>query len=180
MDTACWRDSDEFLILDLVAQFRFRSASSLSFQLGKLVGRDSPRLSEMGDEPWTCCWKAGRYSSSSAGSTSTTHAKVSTVSNSESGCRIGMLVGSRCGTWYHRSRPRWGCLPTSRTISCWSVSRSKSRWRSRRPDSCRTAAGVAKTPNQALHLTHPQVGFSRCVARRADQTDKRYHPARFL
>jgi hypothetical protein len=52
MDTARWKYGDEFPILDLVAQFRFRSPFSLSFELVKLVGRDSPRLPEMGDEPW--------------------------------------------------------------------------------------------------------------------------------
>lgn len=51
MDADRWGHGDEFLVLDLIAQFRFRSASSLSFELGKLIGRDSPRLPEMGDEP---------------------------------------------------------------------------------------------------------------------------------
>src|SRR5438874_12344603 len=36
MDTALWKDGDEFSVLDLVAKFEFRTASSLSFLLGKL------------------------------------------------------------------------------------------------------------------------------------------------
>lgn len=52
MNTARWRHGDEFPLLDLVAQFRFKSACSLSFQLGKRVDRTSPRLPEMGDAPW--------------------------------------------------------------------------------------------------------------------------------
>ena len=60
MDTARWQDRDEFAVLDLVAQFRFKSATSLSFALGTLVDRDSPRLPEMGDEPWDWLLKAGR------------------------------------------------------------------------------------------------------------------------
>src|SRR5437879_4462563 len=52
METAHWKHGDEFPVLDLVARFQFKSASSLSFHLGKVVDRDSPRLPEMGDEPW--------------------------------------------------------------------------------------------------------------------------------
>jgi hypothetical protein len=50
MDTARWKYGDEFVILDLVAQFQFKSASSLSFQLGTPLNRDSPRIPEMGDD----------------------------------------------------------------------------------------------------------------------------------
>jgi hypothetical protein len=59
MDTTRWKTGDEFRTLDLVAQFRFKSASSLSFELGKLVDRDSPRLPEMGDEPWEFLLESG-------------------------------------------------------------------------------------------------------------------------
>jgi hypothetical protein len=59
VDTTRWKHGDEFLVLDLVAQFRFRSASSLSFELGKLVWRDSPRMPEMGDEPWEFLLEGG-------------------------------------------------------------------------------------------------------------------------
>jgi hypothetical protein len=59
MDTARWKHGDEFPILDLVAQFHFKSASSLSFQLGKLVDWDSPRLPERGDEPWDFLLESG-------------------------------------------------------------------------------------------------------------------------
>jgi len=47
MNTSHWKQGDEFSILDLVAQFQFKSVSSLSFQLGKLVDRHSPPLPEM-------------------------------------------------------------------------------------------------------------------------------------
>src|SRR5262245_24835276 len=47
MDTARWKHGDEFQVLDLIARFEFKSPSSLSFGLGVLVGRDSPRLPEM-------------------------------------------------------------------------------------------------------------------------------------
>jgi hypothetical protein len=49
MDTERWQAGDEFPILDLVARFRFKSASSLSFDLGTLG--DSLQLPDM-DEPW--------------------------------------------------------------------------------------------------------------------------------
>jgi hypothetical protein len=52
MDTARWKHGDEFPILDLVAQFRFRTASSLSFDLGKLFGPEDPRPPEMDEELW--------------------------------------------------------------------------------------------------------------------------------
>ncbi len=47
MDTGRWKHGDGFPILDLLAQFEFKFSSSLSFQLGKLVDRHSPRLPEM-------------------------------------------------------------------------------------------------------------------------------------
>jgi len=59
METMRWKHGDQFPVLDLDAEFRFRSASSLSFELGKLVGRDSPRLPEMGDEPWKFLLEGG-------------------------------------------------------------------------------------------------------------------------
>jgi hypothetical protein len=59
MDTARWKHGDEFAVLDLMARFQFKSASSLSFQLGKFVSRDSPRLPEMGDEPWDWLLRGG-------------------------------------------------------------------------------------------------------------------------
>jgi hypothetical protein len=34
MDTARWKHPDEFPLLDLIAQFRFKSSTSLSFDLG--------------------------------------------------------------------------------------------------------------------------------------------------
>ena len=49
MDTARWKRGDEFTVLDLVAQCQFKSVSSLSFQLGTSVVRESPRLPEMDD-----------------------------------------------------------------------------------------------------------------------------------
>jgi hypothetical protein len=52
MDTERWKHDDEFPVLDLVARFKFKSATSISFELGKTVTRDSPRPPEMGDEPW--------------------------------------------------------------------------------------------------------------------------------
>jgi hypothetical protein len=53
MDTERWKNGDEFPILDLVAQFEYKTSSSLSFQLGKTVDRHSPRLPEMcSDEQW--------------------------------------------------------------------------------------------------------------------------------
>lgn len=51
MDTARWKQGDEFAVLDLVAQLQFKSASTLSFQLGTHVSRGSPRPPEMvGDD----------------------------------------------------------------------------------------------------------------------------------
>lgn len=47
MDTTRWKHGDEFPVLDLVARYEFKSASSLSFELGKLIDRHSPRLPEM-------------------------------------------------------------------------------------------------------------------------------------
>lgn len=47
MDTGRWTHGDEFPMLDLVAQFQFGTPGSLSFQLGKVVDRNSPRLPEM-------------------------------------------------------------------------------------------------------------------------------------
>ncbi len=52
MHTGHWKHGDEFPVLDLVASFRFCSPTSLSFELGKLVGRDSPRLPEMDGHEW--------------------------------------------------------------------------------------------------------------------------------
>jgi hypothetical protein len=49
MDTARWKDSDEFAVLDLVAQFQFKTASSVSFQLG--TKGDTLQLPGM-DKPW--------------------------------------------------------------------------------------------------------------------------------
>jgi hypothetical protein len=48
MDTARWKDGDRFAVLDLVAEFQFKTASSVSFQLGtkgdtiQLPGMDEP------------------------------------------------------------------------------------------------------------------------------------------
>ena len=47
MDTGRWKHGDGFPILDLVAEFAFKTSSSVSFQLGKSVDRHSPRLPEM-------------------------------------------------------------------------------------------------------------------------------------
>lgn len=47
METARWKDGDKFPVLDLVAQIKFKTPSSLSFELGKSVDRNSPRLPEM-------------------------------------------------------------------------------------------------------------------------------------
>jgi hypothetical protein len=52
MDTTRWKAGDEFAILDLVAQFEFKTASSLSFRLCAVVRAGEPRLPEMGNEPW--------------------------------------------------------------------------------------------------------------------------------
>lgn len=49
MDTARWKHGDEFAVLDLIAVFEFKSASSLSFQLG--TKGDTFQLPGM-DEPW--------------------------------------------------------------------------------------------------------------------------------
>lgn len=60
MDTARWKHGDEFPMLDLVAQFQFRSPGSVSFQLGKAVDRHSPRLPEVeGGEPWDFLLESG-------------------------------------------------------------------------------------------------------------------------
>src|SRR5262245_52991506 len=50
MDTSRWKKEDKFPVLDLVADFRFKSASSLSFDLAAPITRDSPRPPELGDE----------------------------------------------------------------------------------------------------------------------------------
>jgi hypothetical protein len=48
MDTTRWKHGDEFAVLDLVAQFQFKTDSSLSFQLGtkgdsiQIPGRSEP------------------------------------------------------------------------------------------------------------------------------------------
>jgi hypothetical protein len=47
MDTTRWKHGDSFPVLDLIAQFEFKSASSLSFHLGTHAGPGSPRLPEM-------------------------------------------------------------------------------------------------------------------------------------
>jgi hypothetical protein len=49
MDTARWKDGDEFAVLDLIAQFQFKTASSVSFQLG--TKGDTLQLPGM-DQPW--------------------------------------------------------------------------------------------------------------------------------
>jgi hypothetical protein len=59
VDTARWKNGDGFALLDLIAQFQFKTASSLSFQLGKVVDHNSPRLPEMGDEPWDFLLESG-------------------------------------------------------------------------------------------------------------------------
>jgi len=59
METAHWKHGDEFPVLDLIATFQFKSPSSLSFNLGKVIDRDSPRLPEMGDEPWDFFLESG-------------------------------------------------------------------------------------------------------------------------
>jgi LPXTG-motif cell wall-anchored protein len=59
MDTARWKHGDEFAALDLRARFAFKTTSSLSFELGTLVNRDSPRLPETGDESWDLLLAAG-------------------------------------------------------------------------------------------------------------------------
>ena len=115
MDTARWKDGDEFAALDLVAKFQFKTASSVSFQLGRKGSRFSYQGSTSRGR-----WSRRGCSGSSAGSMPTTRARDSTASSSGSGCRIGTRVGSRCGTWCRRSRPRWACLrcfePTRATI----------------------------------------------------------------
>jgi hypothetical protein len=53
VDTRRWKQGEQFPVLDLVAPFQFKTASSLSFQLGKSVDREPPQLPEMeGGEPW--------------------------------------------------------------------------------------------------------------------------------
>jgi hypothetical protein len=47
VDTNRWKHGDEFPVLDLTARFEFKTSSSLSFELGKLVDRHTPRLPEM-------------------------------------------------------------------------------------------------------------------------------------
>jgi hypothetical protein len=47
MNTDRWKHGDQFPVLDLVARFEFKTACSLSFELGKTVDRHSPRLPEM-------------------------------------------------------------------------------------------------------------------------------------
>lgn len=49
MDTIRWNDGDGFAILDLVAEFQFKTTSSLSFLLGRK--QDSLQVPDM-DEPW--------------------------------------------------------------------------------------------------------------------------------
>jgi hypothetical protein len=49
MDTARWKDGDELAVLDLVAAFQLKTASSVSFQLG--TKGDTLQLPGM-DEPW--------------------------------------------------------------------------------------------------------------------------------
>jgi hypothetical protein len=49
MDTSRWKHGDGFAVLDLVAEFRFKTASSLSFELG--TKGDRIQLPGM-DEPW--------------------------------------------------------------------------------------------------------------------------------
>jgi hypothetical protein len=60
VDTTRWKHGGEFRVLDLIAQFQFKTPASLSFQLGKSVDRRSPRLPEMEDsEPWDLLLEAG-------------------------------------------------------------------------------------------------------------------------
>jgi hypothetical protein len=59
METTHWKHGDEFPVLDLIARFKFKSPSSLSFNLAKVIDRDSPRLPEMGDEPWDFLLESG-------------------------------------------------------------------------------------------------------------------------
>jgi hypothetical protein len=47
MDTTRWKEGDSFPVLDLIAQFAFKSASSMSFELGTHLGPGSPRTPEM-------------------------------------------------------------------------------------------------------------------------------------
>jgi hypothetical protein len=49
MDTNRWQAGQEFVLLDLIASLKFKSASSLSFQLG--TKGDTLQLPDM-DEPW--------------------------------------------------------------------------------------------------------------------------------
>ena len=49
MDTIRWKDGDEFSVLDLVAVFQFKTASSVSFHLG--TKGDTLQLPGM-DEAW--------------------------------------------------------------------------------------------------------------------------------
>lgn len=49
MDTSRWKEGDGFAVLDLVAEFQFKTASSLSFQLG--TKGNAIQLPDM-EEPW--------------------------------------------------------------------------------------------------------------------------------
>ena len=49
MDTSRWKEGDGFAVLDLVAEFQFKNASSLSFQLGSKG--NTLQLPDM-KEPW--------------------------------------------------------------------------------------------------------------------------------
>jgi hypothetical protein len=61
METAHWKHGDEFSVLDLIARLQLKSASSLSFDLGKIIDRESPRLPEMGDAPWHILLRSGSF-----------------------------------------------------------------------------------------------------------------------
>jgi len=49
MDTSRWKEGDEFAVLDLVAEFQFKTASSLSFNLG--TRGTTLQLPDM-EKPW--------------------------------------------------------------------------------------------------------------------------------
>jgi hypothetical protein len=49
MDTTGWKIGDSFAVLDLVAEFQFKTASSVSFQLG--TKGNTLQLPDM-DQPW--------------------------------------------------------------------------------------------------------------------------------
>jgi hypothetical protein len=59
MDTTRWKDGDEFAVLDLVAQFQFKTSCSLAFHLGKLIKRGIPRPPEMSDLAWELVQEEG-------------------------------------------------------------------------------------------------------------------------